>query len=471
MGTRPPALSQIAVAVVFALSVFGFTLFVWKSFGGTVPLEPKGYEVQVLFGRDAAQLTSNASVRIAGVPVGRVVRTEPVGTRIRATIDLERRYAPLPADARAIVRAKTLLGETFIELTPGTKGRTPVPDGGTLPAGNVQAAEGLDDVLASFDAPTRQALKDFLGDVDTALDGRADDISAVLGNAAPAARDLRRTLDVLDAQRPALRALIRDSATTLQTIADREGDLRELVVAGDEVLDATADRNAQLTATIRELPGFLRDVRSFSGAVEDTAREAAPTLRTLRPVARQLRPSLQEAIRLGPSLQRLARGIDPVVTAARRGLPALTRVVDAARPLVGVLDRAGRDLVPVIRFVDAYREDLVAGAATVAAATNYTVPGPGGRPNRALRVLSPIWSEGLLGAEKRSPTNRYNPYHVPGGLGKIIDGPLASFSCKHTSNPANAQSAGAQAAPCLQSEPWTVDGRTSQFPRVEPLSK
>lgn len=465
MGTRPPALSQIIIAVVFALSVFGFTLFVWKSFGGTVPLEPKGYEVRMLFGRDAAQLTSNASVRIAGVPVGRVVSTRPIGTKIEATVDLQRRYAPLPSDARAIIRSKTLLGESFIELTPGTRGTTPVADGGLLPPGNIQAAEGLDDVLGSFDAPTRKALKGFLQDVSVALDGRSADISAVLGNAAPAARDLRRVLTVVDAQRPALRALIRDSATTLETIAQREADVRELVVAGDEVLDATAQRTSQLTATVKELPGFLREARAFAGEVEGVSVDAAPSLRTLRPVASRLKPGLEEAVLLGPTLERVARGLDPVISQARTGLPALTSIVKAAGPLTDVLDSAGRDLVPVVQLLDAYKDDAVAASANIAAATNYTTPGPDGKPMRALRVLSPLWPEGLVGAERRSPTNRYNPYHEPGGLGKMVTG-LESLSCAHTSNPQNQQSLGASAAPCLTMAPWSFRGETRSFPRL-----
>lgn len=466
MGTRPPALSQVAIAVLFALSVFCFTLFVWKSFGGTVPLEPKGYEVRLSFARDAAQLTSNASVRIAGVEVGRVVTTEPVGERIEATITLERRFAPLPSDARAIIRSKTLLGEAFVELSPGTKGKPLVPDGGRLAVANIQQAEGLDDVLGSFDAETRTALKGFLGDVNTSLKGRSDDISAVLGNAAPAARDLRRTLDVIDAERPALKQLINDSSTVLGEIAAREADVRELVVAGDEVLDATATRNTQLTATIRELPSFLREMRSFSTEVQATAREAAPTLRVLRPVARRLEPGLQEAIKLGPALQRVARGLDPTITAARTGLPALTRIVRSAQPAVDALYPAGQELVPVIQILDAYKDEIVSASANIAAATNYTTPGPGGRPMRALRVLSPLWTEGVLGAEQRSPTNRYNPYHSPGGLGKLATG-LESFSCKHTANPPNLQSAGAPAAPCLQAAPWTFRGDTRSFPRLE----
>ena len=350
-------------------------------------------------------------------------------------------------------------------MSPGTRGRTPVADGGLLPVGNIQGAEGLDDVLGAFDAPTRKALKGFLNDVSVALDGRGSDISAVLGNAAPATQDLRRVLTVVDAQRPALRALIRDSATTLQTIGAREADVRELVNAGDDVLDATAQRNAQLTATVKELPGFLREVRAFSREAEGASVDAAPALRTLRPVASRLKPGLQEAIKLGPTLQRVAKGLDPVITDAQTGLPALTSIVKAASPLVDVLNSAGRDLVPVVQVLDAYRDDTIAAAANIAAATNYTTPGPEGRPMRALRVLSPLWGEGLVGAEKRSPSNRYNPYHEPGGLRKMVTG-LESFSCAHTSNAGNQQSLGAMAAPCLTMAPWTFKGENRSFPNV-----
>ena len=36
-----------------------------------------------------------------------------------ATIEMQSRYAPVARDARAILRQKSLLGETFVELTPG----------------------------------------------------------------------------------------------------------------------------------------------------------------------------------------------------------------------------------------------------------------------------------------------------------------------------------------------------------------
>ena len=121
MHKAAPSLPGSSSMVVFALSCFGLLLFLWLSFGGPVPLKPKGYRVQVAF-PEATTLATEADVRVAGVSVGKVRKVE-VGdgtNRTVATIELERRYAPLRTDARAILRQKTLLGETYVELTPGT---------------------------------------------------------------------------------------------------------------------------------------------------------------------------------------------------------------------------------------------------------------------------------------------------------------------------------------------------------------
>ncbi len=466
MGTRPPARSQVAIAVLFALSVFGFTLFVWKSFGGSVPLEAKGYEVRMLFARDASNLVSNTEVRIAGVRVGRVVKIEPRGPRIEATVQLEPRYVPLPRDARAIVRTKTLLGETFIELTPGTKGGPVVEDGGALARENIQAAQGLDEVLGAFDAETRASLKGMLDDLAVALDDRGTDLNSTLGNAGPAVADLRRTLTVLDAERPALEALIRDSSTALEAISSRESDLQSLVTAGDDLLGATAQRNAELTETVRALPSFLREMRTFVTEVEDVAGDAAPTLRTLRPVAPLVRPALDEASRLAPALSTTFRRLDPVITSARKGLPAVTSVVKEARPLLRALVPAGADLVPVLQMLEAYRQDSVDAAANVAAATNASVTGPDGQERRYLRVLPPIWSEGMLGFDHREPSNRYNPYPAPGGMAKLVQGGLEAFDCRNTEN-SSATIVLGTAPPCVRQEPWEFQGDKRSFPQVE----
>ncbi len=48
--------------VVFTLSCFGLLLFLWLSFGGSIPLRPKSYRVEVAF-PEAATLAQEADVR------------------------------------------------------------------------------------------------------------------------------------------------------------------------------------------------------------------------------------------------------------------------------------------------------------------------------------------------------------------------------------------------------------------------
>ena len=58
--------------VLFALSCVGLLLFLWLSFGGTIPFNPQGYRFQVAF-PNAFDLADQADVRIAGVSVGKVI--------------------------------------------------------------------------------------------------------------------------------------------------------------------------------------------------------------------------------------------------------------------------------------------------------------------------------------------------------------------------------------------------------------
>src|SRR3954464_14544612 len=115
MQKQAPTFGRLLTMVLFALSCFGLLLFLWLSFGGPVPLKPKGYRVQVAF-PEATQLGLEADVRVAGVSIGKVRQKEldPAGNRTLATLELDRRYAPIRSDAKAILRQKTLLGETYV---------------------------------------------------------------------------------------------------------------------------------------------------------------------------------------------------------------------------------------------------------------------------------------------------------------------------------------------------------------------
>src|SRR6266516_4863030 len=140
MQKQAPSFGRIFIMVAFALSCFGLLRFLWLAFGGSVPLKPKGYRFNIPFAQ-GTQLAKEADVRISGVPVGKVktVTLRRNGLNV-AQVELQAKYAPIPSDARAILRQKTLLGETYVELTPGSSSAPKVKEGGTLKAANVSPA-------------------------------------------------------------------------------------------------------------------------------------------------------------------------------------------------------------------------------------------------------------------------------------------------------------------------------------------
>ena len=90
MQKQAPSLGRILTMVLFALSCFGLLLFLWLSFGGPIPLKPKGYRFKVAF-PEAVQLGLEADVRVAGVPVGKVRQKDldPHGNRAARRLDAE----------------------------------------------------------------------------------------------------------------------------------------------------------------------------------------------------------------------------------------------------------------------------------------------------------------------------------------------------------------------------------------------
>ncbi len=468
MGLKAPKLSLILIAAAFALSCFGFTLFVWKSFGGPTPFQAHGYRFHVVFGSEASQMTSNADVRISGVSVGKVIAVERRGLGADVLVEMDSEFAPVPEDTRAIVRFKSLLGEAFLALTPGSKDAPNLPEDGTLSAENIGKVQQVDEVLGVFDKPTRLAFTQFLRDTAKTLDGRAGDINAALGHLAPTAESAADLLTSLDRQKGSLQSLIRDSGVALQALGERQADLQSLITSGRQVFAATASRNASLTATVRALPPFLRETRDALGDIDVVALEARPTLAALRPAVPLLRPALLEGARLAPVLRDTFDELGPVITAAGRGLPALNRTLLAAHPALKVLYVAARELIPVADFLRLYRTDVASAAAKIAAAVNFPVTTADGTTQRILRALLVINDESATNASERLPQNRHHAYPLPQALRRIAGGKrLQSIDCSHTDNEQTIPVIGQASPPCVVAPRFEFRGAVRTYPHVE----
>ena len=461
MNKRPPSIAQLMVMVVFALSCFGLLTYIWKSFGGPSPLAPKGYRIVVDFD-EATQLSDTADVRISGISVGRVKKSELGIDRTRVQIEIEAKYAPLPRDTRAIIRQKTLLGESYVELTPGSRDGPKLFDGERLDRGQVQATTELDEVTRALDLKTRQDLQRFVKAM-AALENEGGDLNSALGQLPGFTTDSTSLLRVLDRQDQAVRQLVRDGGEVFDALGRRQGELSGLVRSADAVLTTTARRDRELAEIVHILPTTLRELRPTLEQVKALSLEARPLVRDLRPGARALSPALRDATVLAPQAEALFGDVDRLVDVSREGVPATTRVVRAAHPLFKLLPPTLREAQPVTEYLGIYKEDVVAQLASFSAALQASAPAQStGEPLHYLRALVPFLPEGLQVNAQRIGSNRYNSYARPGWLRGLAGG-LESFACTHTGNPGPPNQA---APPCVEQKQITFQGSGRQFTRV-----
>src|ERR671915_2138563 len=321
MQTSVPSLSKILTMVVFALSCFGLLLFLWLSFGGAIPLKPQGYRVQVAF-PEATTLATEADVRIAGVSVGKVRRLEVDGNRNRtvATIELDRDFAPLRSDTRAVLRQKTLLGETYVQLAPG-RSKEMVPEGGRLADAQVAETVQLDEIFDSLDPATRKAFRGWQQDLAEGVRGRGQDFNDALGTLPGFAADGADVLAVLDSQEEALQRLVKNTGVTFAALTENEQQLQTLITSSQRVFEATGSRNDALAESVRIFPTFLDESKAALERLETFSTDTRPLVQDLRPVAQDLKPTLADLRATAPHLEKFFRDVDPLITASKTGLP------------------------------------------------------------------------------------------------------------------------------------------------------
>jgi len=430
MQKAAPSFGRIAVMVGFALSCFALVLFLWLAFGGPIPLKPKGYRVSASF-TEAAQLATEADVRISGVPVGKVKAIEPDAKTGRSLVmmELDAKYSPLPSDSKALLRQKTLLGETYVELTPGTAGAKKVREGGRLPDGNVSETVELDEILRTFDRATRAAFQEWMQTQAQAIGSHGRDLNDALGNLGPLAEDASVLVDILNRQEPAVRRLISNTGVVFEALTERDGQLRDLIQNSERVFDTTARRDRELQEAFVALPTFERESRQTVARLTQFARDTDPLVDQLRPAARELSPTLTDLAALAPDLKAFFRETNPLIDASREGFPAAERVLRDLRPLLAQVDPALRQLNPVLEALTFYKRELTAFFANTVATTQATTISSKG-PLHYLRTQNPFNPENLAVYPKRLPSNRPNPYTLPGHFDQIRDG-LPAYETRH----------------------------------------
>ncbi len=441
METRAPSAGKVITMVLFALSCVGLLTFLWLSFGGTLPFNPQGYRVKVAF-ENAQELATQADVRIAGVNVGKVVgkSLDPQGNRTVATLEINSQYAPIRQNAQAILREKTILGETYVQITPGSANSRPIPDGGMLARANVQHNVQLDEIFNAFDPTTRNAFDVWQEQLAAAIKGNDQNLSSVFGNLPTFAADASDILQVLDVEHGAVVNLLRNGGTVFSALSQNQSALTNLIRTGETTFATTAANNQALTDTIHVFPTFLDESKATLALLKSFALNTDPLLKELEPVAQNLGPTLASVKALSPDLRHLFTNLGPLITVSKTGLPATTQVINGATPLLAQLGPFLEQLNPILTWLSLHQQltsDFISNGATALAAKTTAYGGTGltcgGVPcGHYLRQFAPSQGETATYAATRDANNRGNTYPPPLWLAnplEAVKGTLEAWDC------------------------------------------
>ena len=475
MQKQAPSIGRILVAVGFTLSCFGLILFLWIAFGGPIPLKPQSYRFTVYF-PEATQLAVESDVRIGGVSVGKVksLSLAPTEDRVNgqdttaAEIEIAPQFAPISSDARAILRQKTLLGETYVELTSGSEPdgtKAPVslgsaahvsdaaasnvssiPEGGNLGIGQTQNATQIDEIFNALDKQTREAFQQWQANAAVAINGRGADLNDAFGNLGPFLTDATNIVDVLQRQKVALRGLVRDTGQVFDALSARNHDLQGAIQGSNATFAALSANQKALADTFHILPVFEQESNATLHRLDSFQQNTEPLIQKLLPVANDISPTLHSLNQLSPELKTLFTDLGPLVDAAKKGLPSARDFIANLTPVLDALNPFLANLNPVVSYLRFYEGEIANFLTNPPAALSGTLPQIPGEPapRHDLRQLSYLSAESLSVYPRRLPTNRGNAYLSNDFINPRVvkAGIFENFDCNNTGYPGNGEVTG-----------------------------
>jgi virulence factor Mce-like protein len=294
---------------------------------------------------NANALVPGNEVRIGGVRVGLIETIEPEQNQDDGTVSakldlkLDADIDPLPEDSTIIVRARSALGLKYLEIVKGSSDQG-YPPGATIPISSYGSPDPddpsqleepveIDEVLSTFDEPTRRAIQENLVEFGNALAGRGPILNSALGRLPRVLRYLEPVMANLSSPETGLERFILASAAAAAEVAP--------------VADVQAELFVNLDTTFTAL---ARVARPF---IQETISETPPTFAVAERALPTIRPFLQHSAELFTELE-------PGAEAIVRYAPQIANTLETGTPVLRKSPQLNRELIPtseaLLRFND-----------------------------------------------------------------------------------------------------------------------
>jgi phospholipid/cholesterol/gamma-HCH transport system substrate-binding protein len=338
--------------------VAGVALIALLFFGGD-----GGHRYTLLF-ETGGQLVPGNEVLVGGQPVG-TIEEITLTDDAQAAVEIEVEE-PLHEGTAAVTRATSLSGiaNRYVSLSPGPDNGDELADGATIAADRTTSPVDIDQLFATFDRRTRDALADFIQGQGTVYTGNARQANRAYRYLAPGLQSTERLFAELNRDQNAFAQFLGSASSVLGAVAERRDDLSALTENANRALQAIARENDAFDRSLAALPPALRQSNTtfvnLRAALDDldplvatsktATRDLAPFLRDLRPVATDAVPvfrDLRLATQRRGSANDLADALKALPGAQRRGarsVPVTIEALDASQPKVAQLRPYSPDL-------------------------------------------------------------------------------------------------------------------------------
>ena len=272
-----------------------------------------GYEVRAIFD-NASYIVKGEDVKVAGAVVGSIKSLDVTkDKRAALTLVIDKAgFTPFHQGARCTIRPQSLIGEKFVECSPGPDSGDPLPkieDGPgkgehLLPVDHTSSPVDIDLLNDTLRLPFRQRLALVINEFGTALAGRGKELNEAIHRSNPALRETDRVLAILAEQNRTLANLATESDRALAPLAARRKSVSGFINNANRTAQATAERRADIQRTFERLPSYLRELR--------------PVLTDLESVSNEFTPVLADLHRASPDLARFVGDLGPFSNASIR---------------------------------------------------------------------------------------------------------------------------------------------------------
>lgn len=314
-----------------------------------------------------------STVALNGKRIGQVDKIDSNGRVALVRLQLEPGTA-LRSDTTARIRVKNPVGAKYVDLTPGTMGRT-LQDGDVLPVAQTSTSVDTPELLETFPPDTRADVQDTVQGLGKGFAGRGQELNGTLTKAAPVLDDLKSASDAVvgrgdaaarfapsaaslaeayDPVRGDLGAGFRPQADALAAFGDSRSDLQQLFGVAPGSLSSLRTAFDRATPLLRTTAGLARASQRLTGPAPAALRETTKLLVAGRPALRETRPLLDA----------LSDAVDPTL----RGLQTF-------RPQIAPTIAALQDQLPPLRQLALQSCDVLAQGANWRSALSWGVPG------------------------------------------------------------------------------------------------